>query len=385
MSIIQDALKKAQEERAKKKNREVPYHRSDAQKKPKTPVYIILGLCIAAVIAYLYIPYFHKPKQVAQPVVSQAPVSAKPMQAAVNASPTPEAQKPARETPEKKIESTTAPALQKPIEKPVAPVMPNNEQEPTNAKTGVAHVQKIANSFPVKKKTKAAGSAGKQDTMNEPVRAVEKKTDDGIIDSMYNGALREQQSGRTKEAKGIYKQIVAKQPNHIEALNNLGVIAVQEGNTQEALFYFKKILEYQKNYSKAYNNIGLVAMKDGDRQLAEEYFRKAISIEPDSVEPCLNLSALLRSEGRLQEAAKLLEIPIQKKAKDPALFLSYAIIKDNLGQHEDAARYYRQYLSSINNPGSRKDVIERLKYIETKIITNDQMKTTTNDQITITK
>lgn len=366
MSIIQDALKKAQEERAKKKNREVPYHRSDAQKKPKTPVYIILGLCIAAVIAYLYIPYFHKPKQVAQPVVSQAPVSAKPVQAAVNAPPTPEAQKPARETetPEKKGESATASAPQKPIEKPVAPVTPNNEREPTGAKTGVAHAQKITNSFAVKKKTKAVESAGKQDTTNEPTGAVEKKTDDGIIDRMYNEALREQQSGRTREAKTIYKQILAKQPNHIEALNNLGVMAIHEENTREALFYFKKILEYRNNYPKAYNNIGLITMKDGDLKLAEEYFRKAISLEPDSVEPYLNLSALLRSEGRLQEAAKLLEAPIQKKVKDPALFLSYAVIKDNLGQHEDAARYYRQYLSSINNPGSRKDIIERLKYIE---------------------
>jgi Flp pilus assembly protein TadD len=352
MSIIQDALKKAQEERRKINGREVPYHLSGIQKKSKTAImYVVGGLCVAAVFAYLYIPYLHKPKQIAQPVVVQPPVPAKPAQAAV-------------------------------IEKPVVSVTPNDKQGATGTKTGIAPVQKTAISSPVKRKTRAVESVGTQDAMSGPVwavesvgtqdamsgpvRVVEKKTDNASNDNMYNEALREQQSGRTREAKTIYKQILTKQPSHIEALNNLGVIAIQEGNTQEALFYFKRILEYRNNYPKAYNNIGLIAMKDGDRQLAEEYLRKAISLEPDDPGPYVNLSVLLRSQGRLQEAAKLLEIPIQKKAKDPDLLLSYAVIKDNLGQYEDAARYYRQYLSSIQTPALRKDIIDRLQYIEGK-------------------
>ena len=333
MSIIQDALKKAQQERKKKNSREIPYHHSGVQKKPKTVIiYVTAGFCVAAVFAWLFIPYFHKPKQITQAVVAQAPV----------------------------------PVPQKPIEKPAVSVTPNVKQGPAGVKTRIAQVQKIAISPPVERKTRVAGTAGKEDTKNEPVRAVEKTPDSESTDSMYNEALREQQSGRTREAKTIYKQILASHPDHIESLNNLGVMAIYEGNTQEALFYFKRILEYRKNYSKAYNNIGLIAMRDGDRQLAEEYLRKAISLEPDDPGPYVNLSALLRSQGRLQEAAKLLEIPIQKNAKDPDLLLSYAVIKDNLGQYEDAARYYRQYLSLLRTPASRKDIIERLQYVEGK-------------------
>jgi Flp pilus assembly protein TadD len=372
MSIIQDALKKAQEERTKKKNRAVPYHRSDAQKKPKTVIYTAAVLfCVVAIIAYLYVPYFHKAKQTPQPLAPQAtgPV-------AVNVLSAPEAQKPVKETPEKKSEGPIVVAPQKPVEKSATPQAPNKKQDFAGAGTGIVHVQQSAISLPVKRKTKTVEPTDK-DTMKEPARAVEKKTDDGSADSTYNEALREQQSGRTREAKILYKQILAKQPGQIEALNNLGVIAIYEGNTQEALLYFKRILEYRKDYSKAYNNIGLLTMKDGDRQLAEEYLRKAISLEPNDPEPYLNLSALLRSQGRLQEAAKLLEIPIGNKSKDPALFLSYAVVKDNLGQYDDAARYYRQYLSSMQTPTSRKDIIERLQYIEKKIMPNDQ--------ITITK
>ncbi len=51
-------------------------------------------------------------------------------------------------------------------------------------------------------------------------------------------------------------------------------------------------------------------MSEGDSSLAEEYFRKAISMEPESLEPYLNLSALLQVQKRFAEAAKVLETPI---------------------------------------------------------------------------
>ena len=238
----------------------------------------------------------------------------------------------------------------------------------------MTHMQTLAPVFPVKRKPVPTESTGRQDVAAEAQKADEgvgKRRSNEDVDTIYNEALKEQQSGRIKEAKVIYKKVLTIQPDHVETLNNLGVIAVRENNTQEALFYFKRILEYRKNYSKAYNNIGLIAMKDGNHQLAEEYLRKAVSLEPNDPEPYLNLSALLRSRGKLQEAERVLETPIQKKIKEPNLFLSYAV--DNLGQYEDAARYYRQYLSSMQNRPLRKDIIERLNYIDAKITANNRI------------
>ena len=330
MSIIHDALKKAQEER-KSKKQDIPYNPQGTEKKSRSLVYGIIGFAVVAgVVAYLFVPYFHKPKQIAQPVVTPEIAPAKPVQIVANIPSKPEEQKPA-------IPAPRILAKKQSRDKERVPSLP-----PSTKKGGV-DVQEIA---------------------GKPETAIIRKTEDYSVNGMYNEALRELQRGRVREAKNIYKQILVKKPNHTEALNNLGVIAMEEDNRKEALFYFKRILEYQKNYPKAYNNIGLVAMKDGDGKLAEEYFRKAIAIEPDSVEPYLNLAALLRSGGRFQEAAKLLDIPIGKKIKDPSLFLSYAVIKDNLGEYEEAARYYRQYLSLLPAPGSRKDIIERLKYVE---------------------
>ena len=173
-------------------------------------------------------------------------------------------------------------------------------------------------------------------------------------------------SGQSREAQKIFLNILSRKPGHVESLNNLGVIAASQGNKQEALNYFKKILEYRTDYPKAYNNIGLVMMSGGDTKLAEEYFRKAISLESDSLEPSMNLCALLRTQGKYREAAKVLEAPIRKNVRDPLLFLSYAVVKDNLGQSEEAIRYYRQYLSLARQSEVKNGVLERLRYLEGK-------------------
>jgi tetratricopeptide (TPR) repeat protein len=113
------------------------------------------------------------------------------------------------------------------------------------------------------------------------------------VTTNYNNALFEAERGRIEEAKKLYMAVLADQPGHIEALNNLGVLAMREGNHKEAVFYFRRILEYRKDYSKRTTTC-IILMRDAEKKMAEEYFRKAIEVAPDSVEPYLNLAALLR-------------------------------------------------------------------------------------------
>jgi len=218
----------------------------------------------------------------------------------------------------------------------------------------------------------AKGSKGRgeyrrsvEEPAEEPIRRTPaRKTEDERIDAQYNEALNAVKSGRSREAQRMFLAIVARRPDHVESLNNLGVISASLGNKKEALAYFKKILESRADYPKAYNNIGLIMMSEGDKVLAEEYFRKAISLDPQGLEPYINLSVLLRTQGRFQDAANVLEEPIKRNTRDQLLLLSYAIIKDNMGQTAEATTYYRQYLALARPSDVRNGVIERLKYLE---------------------
>ena len=182
--------------------------------------------------------------------------------------------------------------------------------------------------------------------------------------TMFNKALVEAEKGNTGEAKRLYQAVLAERPNHIESINNLGVMAMKEGNDKEALFYFKRTLEADKQYGKAYNNIGLLLLKQGNKQQAAAYFRRSIENGKSGVEPYLNLAALLRSEKKPGEASQLLETLLKRGETDPAVHLSYAILKDELGQPAEAIVHYRYYLREAGSSAGTKPVMERLKTLE---------------------
>jgi Flp pilus assembly protein TadD len=198
----------------------------------------------------------------------------------------------------------------------------------------------------------------------ENTNVVVMKVDEEKIMSMYNEALSETEKGRIIEAKKLYLKILSEKPDNIEVLNNLGVIAMREGNSNEALTYFRRILEKKPDYTKAYNNTGIIFMKEGDKKLAEEYFKKAMDMDKGSAEAYINLSGLLRTQKRYDEASKALENLIRRGSKDPSAYLALALIKDDMGEIQEAMRYYRFYLREGGKREEKNKVIERLKVLE---------------------
>ena len=371
MSIIHDALKKAQEQR-KKDPAGIPYsNQPEVKKKPRFALIAVVALLAAAVVVYLYVPAFHRQK--ASPV-SQAKPSPPAQAVAVHVKP---AQEPDRK--DSKADEVTAAPMKtgaKENQSPAGKVASRKAEKASVPVPGAARMaagswqtgKALREAAPVSAKgSKTRGVHGRsvEEPAEEPIRRTPaRKTEDERINAEYNEALNAVKSGRSREAQRMFLAIVARKPDHVESLNNLGVISASLGNKKEALAYFKKILEYRADYSKAYNNIGLVMMSEGDKVLAEEYFRKAVSLDPQGLEPYMNLSALLRTQGRFQDAANVLEEPIKRNTGDQLLLLSYAIIKDNMGQAAEAITYYRQYLALAKLSDVRNGVIERVKYLE---------------------
>lgn len=367
MSIIHDALKKAQEQR-KQSTTGVPFGSSapEAKKKPRIALIAIVAVFAAAVAAYLYIPAFHGPKV---PPVNRAKPAVPAPQVASQAKPAQVID--SKEAAPQKDQGTSAAAkIETKTEAKPSGATKQQPAVPHAAGPGrvSAEERQIAAKAPERPRA-AAGTYRKdrEDTEEGPIRrTVVRKTEDELINAQYNEALGAMNSGRMRQAQRIFMNILARRPDHVESLNNLGVIAASLGDKKDALAYFKKVLEHRPNYPKAYNNIGLVMMSDGEARLAEEYFRKAISLEPESLEPYINLSALLRTQKKFQEAAKVLDVPVSKNVKDAMLFLSYAVVKDNMGQSEEAVKFYRQYLALAGSSATRNGVVERLKYLEGK-------------------
>jgi tetratricopeptide (TPR) repeat protein len=171
-------------------------------------------------------------------------------------------------------------------------------------------------------------------------------------------AIRHHQTGRLQAAERIYRQILAVDPNHADALNLLGVIAQQNGNYQEsihlmeralllnpsnaafhnnlgesyrlsrriseALTCYQRALQLKSDYCDAWNNLGIVQVELGKVDDAIASFRHALALRPDNPQAHNNLGNVLRAEGKLQEALASYDEAIRLKP-------DYAVAHHNRG------------------------------------------------------
>jgi predicted O-linked N-acetylglucosamine transferase (SPINDLY family) len=120
-------------------------------------------------------------------------------------------------------------------------------------------------------------------------------------------ALAHHQAGRLAEAEQIYGQILRVDPNQVDALQLLGVIAGHTGRAKMAFAYLHAALRLKPDFAEVHNNLGNVLLNQ--RQLADAVasFQQALRCKPDFAEAHNNLGMALREQGKLAEAAVCFE------------------------------------------------------------------------------
>lgn len=373
MSVILDALKKAQEERKRPVYRDT----GNEERRPnrsRTAFYVIVGAVVCAILFVVFLPSLYRMQSPGGPHLARQkevpPPPPPPVTAAkaVPETPAAKSQEVSRKEEFTKFAAATNRDTVKPDDagaalsekkasrKAPAPGIDAIPQE--SKKQAEARPQELERTTEKGQEAKPAPVQAQESTV------VVKRTTNERAVANYNSAVLAAERGNIEEAKKLYLAVLTDEPHNIEALNNLGVMAMSEGNTKEAATYFRRILEYRKDYAKAYNNLGIIALREGDRRMAEEYFRKAIEVAPQGVEPYLNLAALLRAEKRLEEANSVIDAPLRRGFRVDQLYLSAALIKDELGQYDEAAKYYRQYLQVSSPKEDRRRIVERLTFLE---------------------
>jgi protein O-GlcNAc transferase len=115
-------------------------------------------------------------------------------------------------------------------------------------------------------------------------------------------ALQHHQAGRISDAETLYRQILAAQPKHVDALHLLGVIAHQAGHHGPAADLIRQSIEIDPKNSFAHCNLGEVHRATGRFKEAIACYRRALQIKDDYPEALNNLGAVLKEQGLLEEA-----------------------------------------------------------------------------------
>ena len=110
------------------------------------------------------------------------------------------------------------------------------------------------------------------------------------------------QAGRLDEANNVYLEILQQQPQQVEAIAMLGIIAHQTGAYDRAIAYYQEALAIKPDYPEAYNNLGASFWEQGRIEEAIAAYEEAIAIKPDYIDAYNNLAIALERQGKNQQA-----------------------------------------------------------------------------------
>ena len=144
------------------------------------------------------------------------------------------------------------------------------------------------------------------------------------LDQALEMALEHHQAGDFEKATDIYEQILAFDPENVEANHLFGVMALQTGNLNPALHLISKAVAAAPDFAEAHNNLGLVHQQRKKPQSAANSFRKAIQCDPAFVDAFVNLGSALDDLDDYKEA----EVQFRKAL---SLFPAHADAHNNLG------------------------------------------------------
>lgn len=108
--------------------------------------------------------------------------------------------------------------------------------------------------------------------------------------------------GKYSLAKSDFLASIEVFPEYAEAYNNAGLAYKKLGDRKNAEANYKKALKYKPDYPEALNNYGVLLDSNGDISAAKEYFKKAIAVAPYYPAPYLNLAVALEKDKKFDEA-----------------------------------------------------------------------------------
>jgi len=164
------------------------------------------------------------------------------------------------------------------------------------------------------------------------------------------------QQGKHYEALGVFRKVLADNPDRAEVHLGMGNIYVMQGRIDEARSAYDEALRIKPDYTAARSNLGDLAMKAGDIEGAISHYEQALSkcagpvsllnrlaqahavqgdyaratgylekvrdLQPDNAEAHYNIACVLARQGKVDEALDSLELSLKKGFSDRTQLLT---------------------------------------------------------------
>jgi len=102
-----------------------------------------------------------------------------------------------------------------------------------------------------------------------------------VAEAFYQAALRHQQANKPVEAEILYKKLLELEPEHYNAMNNLGVIYMSQKMNREAIEVFNHIIALKGDFADPYYNLACLYAQTGNTPRSLWSLKVAVSMNKE--------------------------------------------------------------------------------------------------------
>ena len=171
--------------------------------------------------------------------------------------------------------------------------------------------------------------------------------------------LGDQQRGDLARAIEQYRRGIEADPRNPGLFNNLGIALRQSGRVDEAVEAFDAALKLDPKYEKALNNLGVTRYQQGRYEAAIDLFRQAIRVNPSNAESYVNLGVIYLPAGRWDDALAAFQQAMQYDPRSAEAHYNLALLWERRGDRDRAQEHYEKFVELAGTQHA--DLVARVK------------------------
>lgn len=151
-------------------------------------------------------------------------------------------------------------------------------------------------------------------------------------------------AGRFVEAERAYQTVLRENPEHPDALNLMGVLAVEASQYRIAVDYMSKAVKLAPGKAIYRNNLGNALIISSRAEEAIPHLERAVKLDPSYAEAWTNLGKAWRQIGDIEKAGKYLSRALNVAPGFLRAQIGLAEIQSEMGQFVEAKAAFSRIL-----------------------------------------
>ncbi|MSU71781.1 MAG: tetratricopeptide repeat protein [Opitutus sp.] len=160
---------------------------------------------------------------------------------------------------------------------------------------------------------------------------------DERLKKLFTEGVAAYRAGQFDRAATAWEDLLARTPDHLNALQLLGLLHYQRSRWREGETCFRRVLQLRPDLAQSWFNLAKVTAAQGRWAEAEKLDREGLARQPNDARAMDHLGICLRELGRLEEAEVAHRRATELDPKDPAPINNLGAVQLMLGQTMAAA------------------------------------------------